>query len=154
MAKTHNACAKKNYDRAIADYSAAIRLDPKYAEAFCERGKAYFANRNYGSVIADYNEAIRLDPKYVKAFLQRASFFTSKYNLRAHDYDAKETYDRAIADCNEAIRLDPKSAKAFLWRGSEYYLMGDTPRDHRLQHGDPARSEICCGLLQSRLQIS
>src|ERR1700730_12190577 len=32
---------KKDYDRAIADYNEAIRLDPKYAEPHNNRGNAY-----------------------------------------------------------------------------------------------------------------
>jgi len=34
-----------NYDRALADYSEAIRLDPKSALAFSDRGVAYANKR-------------------------------------------------------------------------------------------------------------
>ena len=36
---------KGDYDRAIADYTEAIRLDPKYAIAYGNRGKAYRQGR-------------------------------------------------------------------------------------------------------------
>ncbi len=88
---------KDDLDRAIADYSEAIRLDPKYAEAYYGRGLTY---RNKGDVeraIADYNEAIRLDPKLAAA-----------YNNRGNAYRDKDDPDRAIADFNEAIRLAPQ----------------------------------------------
>src|SRR5262245_42445384 len=95
--------------RAIADYSEAIRLDPKYAVAYSNRGLAYAYKNEYDRAIADYNEAIRLDPKYVEAY----------YN-RGLAYDYKNEYDRAIAEFKEAIRLDPKYAVAYYNRGLTY----------------------------------
>ena len=88
--------SKKDYDRAIADYNEAIRLDPKYPAVFNDRGLAYSVKGDYDRAIADYSEAIRLDPKY-------AAFF----NNRGLAYSEKGDKDRAIADYNEAIRLDP-----------------------------------------------
>src|SRR5204862_543460 len=77
----------RDYDRAIADFSEAIRLIPKNATAFNGRGKAYANKRDYDRAIADYSEAIRLDPKYVFAF-----------NNRGNAYRNKGDTDRAIAD--------------------------------------------------------
>jgi tetratricopeptide (TPR) repeat protein len=45
-------------DRAIADYSEAIRLDPKYASAYNNRGTACRAKGDNDRAIADYSEAI------------------------------------------------------------------------------------------------
>jgi tetratricopeptide (TPR) repeat protein len=58
--------------RAIADYSEAIRLDPKYAMAYYYRGLAYDYKEEHDRAIADYSEAIRLDPKYAMAYKNRA----------------------------------------------------------------------------------
>src|SRR5262245_40672190 len=52
-----------DFDRAIADYSEVIRLDPKSASAYGGRGLAYFDKGDFDRAIADYNEAIKLDPK-------------------------------------------------------------------------------------------
>ncbi len=55
--------AKGDYDRAIADYTEAIRLDPKYAHAYNNRGNAYGAKGDYDHAIADFDQVIReLDP--------------------------------------------------------------------------------------------
>ena len=90
---------KKDFDKAIADCNEAIRLDPKYALAYNNRGNAWHDKKNYDKAIADYNEAIRLDPTYAFA-----------YNNRGDAWYDKKDYDKAIADFNEAIRLDPKLA--------------------------------------------
>ena len=53
---------KKDYDRAIPDFSEAIRLNPKWAVAFDSRGDAYVAKGDYERAIADFKQAILLDP--------------------------------------------------------------------------------------------
>ena len=66
---------KKDYDKAIADYNEAIRLDPGYAHAYNGRGKTWSAKKDYDKAIADYNEAIRLYPGYVHAYCNRGVAF-------------------------------------------------------------------------------
>jgi Trypsin-like peptidase domain/TPR repeat len=44
---------KSDYDRAIADYSEAIQLDPKKAEIFNNRGFTYFDKQDFPAAAAD-----------------------------------------------------------------------------------------------------
>lgn len=53
---------KKYYDRAIADYSEALRLDPQFALAFYNRSLAYRDKGDNDRAIDDYIQAILLDP--------------------------------------------------------------------------------------------
>jgi tetratricopeptide (TPR) repeat protein len=62
---------KDDYDRAIADYDRAIRLDPNNPFPYNGRGSAYDGKKDYARAIADYDQAIRLDPKYAKAYYGR-----------------------------------------------------------------------------------
>ena len=55
---------KGDLDQAIADYTQAIALDPKYAVAYNNRGIAYCDKGDLDQAIADYTQAIALDPKY------------------------------------------------------------------------------------------
>ena len=129
---------RANYDKAIADYTEAIRLDPKFAEAYYNRGVAYENKGEYDKAIADYTEAIRLDPKYAEA-----------YNSRGFAYGNKGEHDKAIADYTEAIRLDPKYANAYYNRGVRLREEGRMRQGHRRLHGGhPARPEIRRGVLQ------
>jgi tetratricopeptide (TPR) repeat protein len=88
---------KGEYDNAIADYTEAMCLDPKYALAYRSRGLAHFKKGEYDNAIADYTEAIRLDPKDAQA-----------YCCRGLAHAEKGEHDKAIADYTEANRLDPK----------------------------------------------
>src|SRR5262245_35624774 len=107
----------RDYDRAIAVLSEAIRLDSKNALAFTTRGVAYARKGDMDRAIADYNEAIRLDPNYALASANRGIAYASKGDN-----------NRAIADYNEAIRLDPKSVLAFANRGIAYGKKGNNDR--------------------------
>jgi uncharacterized caspase-like protein len=101
---------KKDFDRAIADYGEAIRLNPSFAQAYDGRGSAYRYKGDFDRAIADYSVAIRLDPSFAQA-----------YDGRGSAYRDKGDFDRAITDLNEAIRLNPSSARAYHDRGTTYY---------------------------------
>ena len=135
---------KKEYDKAIADYGEAIRLDPKDAFAYNSRGLAWYSKKEYDKAIADYDEAIRLKPDFAVAYYNRGTPGTQEgirqgdRRLRRGDPPQaqlcrrlpqprprlvhKKEYDKAIADYDEAIRLDPKYAVAYHNRGNAWYL--------------------------------
>jgi tetratricopeptide (TPR) repeat protein len=99
----------KEHDRAIADFSEAIRLDPPFAPTYNNRGGAYRIKGDYERAIADYDEAIRLDPKYALACYDRGL---------AHL--ARKSYDQAIADFSKAIELEPDFTEARVNRERAY----------------------------------
>jgi tetratricopeptide (TPR) repeat protein len=98
-----------DWDLAITEYSNAIRLDPKCAEAYNGRGDAYLGKRDWDNTIADCTEAIRLKPDFAEA-----------YYGRGLAYEKKRDWDNTIADCTEAIRLNPNLALAYYGRGLAY----------------------------------
>jgi tetratricopeptide (TPR) repeat protein len=100
---------QEQYDKAIADYTEAIRLKPDFADAYANRAFAYGSLEQFDKAIADCNEAIRLQPDSAEAYKNRGGAYC---NLRQ--------YDKAIADCNEAIRLQPDFARAYSNRGNAY----------------------------------
>jgi tetratricopeptide (TPR) repeat protein len=107
----------KDYDRAIADHTAALRLQPNNPRSFNFRGLANRYKGEYDAAIADYSSALAIQPN-------NAQF----YNNRGHAYRWKGDYDRAIADFNQAIRLDPAYAFAYGGRAMAYRLKLDFPR--------------------------
>jgi tetratricopeptide (TPR) repeat protein len=111
--------AKGDLDRAIADYTESIRLNPKSGSAFFFRGREYARKEDYNRAIDDYSEAIRLSSKI------GASALGSAYALRGYAYLRNGDNVHAITDYNEAIRLDPKNASSYYNRGSAHYAKGD-----------------------------
>jgi tetratricopeptide (TPR) repeat protein len=112
---------KGEYDRAIADYTEAIRLDPNYAEAYYERGVIYNMYQiDLNRAIENFTEAIRLDPKFPLVYNDRAMI----YNDRGNAYKGKGQANRALADYNEAIRLNPRQRHAYGNRALVYRQLG------------------------------
>ena len=76
---------KGEYDKAIADYTEAIKLDPKDAMAcfvaYYNRGVAYGKKGDSEKAVADYTEAIRLDPYLVYAYVNRGLLYVQKGEL-------------------------------------------------------------------------
>jgi tetratricopeptide (TPR) repeat protein len=108
--------AKGDLDRAMADYGAAIELDPQYAAAYYRRGLALRDKGDLDRALADHTTAIRIDPT--------ASIYTSRGDV----WRAKRDLDRAIVDYGEAIRLDAKSSDAFFRRGLAWREKDDIDR--------------------------
>jgi tetratricopeptide (TPR) repeat protein len=105
---------KKEYDKAVKDFTEAIRLDPTHADAYNGRGDAWKEKKEHDKAIIDYTEAIRLNPSF--------SFY---YSDRGDSWRAKHEYDKAIADYSEAIRLKPNEwfykKRGDVWRAKEEY---------------------------------
>ena len=53
---------KHDLDRAIADFTDAIRLDPNDADAYYARGLAFSTNGDRDHAVADLSEAVQLRP--------------------------------------------------------------------------------------------
>lgn len=116
---------KGEYDRAIADFTQAIRLDPDNAVAYSNRGNVWNNEQEYDQAIVDCNKAIRLNPNYVLAYINRSCA-----------WNGRNEYDRAIADCDQALKLDPNSALAYNNRGAAWY--GKKEYDRALADCDQA----------------
>jgi eukaryotic-like serine/threonine-protein kinase len=54
----------KQFDKAIADYTEAIRLRPRYTSLYFDRGSANLAAGNYSRAVADFQDVLRLDPSF------------------------------------------------------------------------------------------
>lgn len=107
----------QQYDAAISDFSAAIRLNPANAEAYFDRGLVYRQTGANEAAIADYTKAIRLSPNYAEA-----------YNNRGYILAMKAQIDAAFHDFEKAISLDPRLADAYSNRGAVYNIRGNFDR--------------------------
>ena len=98
---------KKDYRGEIQDYTKAIELNPKDAEAYYNRGTAKAELKDYKGARQDYTKAIKLNPKDFEAYTNRG---VAKFEL-------KKDYRGAIQDYTKAIELNPKDAEAYYNRG-------------------------------------
>ena len=120
---------KKDYDRAIADYSEAIRINPSNAGAYNDRAWAYFKAGKAAQGLPDAERSLQLRPIDANAL-----------DTRGHIFEALGRREEAIADFRRAQAADPhhQSSREALKR------LGVTPDEFRRIHafvvnrGEPA----------------
>ena len=138
---------QKEYDRALADYDACIRINPT-STSYNNRGVLWNIKKDHEKAIADLSEALKLDPKSVIARVNRGNAYRDRkdYDNALSDYDEatrlepryapafyqrgyvlnlKKEYERAIKELTEDLRLDPHNPTAYYERGSAYRGMKD-----------------------------
>ncbi len=137
----------KEYDEAISDYTAAIKIDPEYCDAFLKRGDVKNILKDYDGAIADYNSAILINPKFTDAINKRGEVkFSLKdyqgaiidytfaiainpqdpilYINRGKTYLYLEQYNESITEFDKAIRIKLDFAEAYFYRGEALRLQG------------------------------
>ena len=92
--------SKGDNDRAIKDYSEAIRLDPKNVRAYGGRGDAYRGKSDFDRAARDYGKAIELAGKPEKAHW-------TYWLFRGVSYERLGKWPQAEADFLKAMELDP-----------------------------------------------
>lgn len=92
---------RARYERALADFDAAIALDGQNPLIPYNRGNAYFDTRQYELAIVDYSRAIALDERFSVAYLNRGLAREAAGDTVA-----------AAADYRRALALDPSASNA------------------------------------------
>ena len=87
----------RKLDAALADFGAALRLNPDLGEAYLNRGNTHFFRREFESALGDYSRAIELET---------SDLHVAYYN-RALVHEVMKDYSAARADLAEALRIAP-----------------------------------------------
>ena len=94
------------FEEAVSLFTEAIALDPKYDEAYYNRGKARLNLKQFRAAIKDFDTAIKLRPKYADA-----------YNNRGIAKKKIGDLTGAMSDYTFALRYDPKQYPIYYNRG-------------------------------------
>jgi len=139
-------------DKAIADYTCAVRIKPDFAEAFLARASAHESRGERGKAIADYTKVIRLKPDSVEAYFFRGNAYSENWGVHKGAFESTKTrlmkagmqpdwpeagwvrdraselkaaFHKAISDYTAAIRLRPDFTPAYVFRGSLFAHNGE-----------------------------
>jgi lipoprotein NlpI len=104
-------------DKAIADYSTAIKIAPVYGPAYLNRGNLLTKQHNPDAAIRDFTVALTLSPTYALAFNSRGAAYYLKHDL-----------DDALKDFDAAINQDPAYGNAYWNRARVYLAKGDVDK--------------------------
>lgn len=107
---------------ALADFSKAVELDPRFAIAYIDRGNArsrlrHLARADLVAAKGDFTKALEAAPSD---------------SVRAQAYETRGTtrlllgdYAGAIEDTSKALEIEPRRADAYLYRSAARSLLGD-----------------------------
>ena len=135
------------WDKATADFSKAISIDPGNHLAFTGLGIVYGNLGQWDKALANLSRAIEINPDYADAYYNRGIIY---WNLRdgnkaVADYSRAiainpnysnayfnrgiifrnlKEWDKAIADYTRVLEFDPKDIKAYGNRGIVYENLG------------------------------
>jgi Tfp pilus assembly protein PilF len=104
-----------NPAKAIEYWGHSISQKQNTAEAYNNRGLAYYDLKQYQKAIKDYDRAIKQDPGYVAAF-----------NNRGNSYYELAEYQLALTDFNQSLQLESEYPKAHFNRGLVYYQLNQS----------------------------
>lgn len=131
----------KEFDKAISEYSSAIKLNPNSIDSYTGRGEAYAKKDEYDRALEDFSKAISLDAKNTAALTYRADIYCQikqDYGSAFDDFGAVEKinpnfdflyekrgfcneslkyYNKAVDDYDKALSLDPEEGWTYFRRG-------------------------------------
>ena len=139
--------AKRDYDKAIATYSDALKSDPDNVRILEGRGIAYERKGQDDLAMADYNAALQKRPNYPAPYNSRGTIhlrrgalqsaiddfsaaikygpkFLLPYTNRARVETMNKEYDAALADFAKAAEIDPNAPQIIVNRCVTYAAMG------------------------------
>jgi tetratricopeptide (TPR) repeat protein len=94
--------AKKEYYKAIDDYTHAIRLVPEQAALYNERGQARIDTKDYGRAVEDYTEAVRLNPLSIQATSSLGWLLATCPEEKFRDGAKALTFAKRLAELDKA----------------------------------------------------
>jgi tetratricopeptide (TPR) repeat protein len=140
-----------DYDRALAEASKIIEIDPHLAQSYIERALIEMLKNMPDAMMADLNKAIEINPEFAAALRQRGDAWINKgetdkamadyaraielnacdpwsYLRRGILWASKGDWEKAMADQNRAVGINSKFAPGLVARGNLWMQKGDNDK--------------------------
>jgi tetratricopeptide (TPR) repeat protein len=108
---------KGDVEKALADYEAALALNPDYANPYNGRANIKADRGDLAGALTDYDQALKREPMNARFLRNRGLTHAKKDDLTA-----------GLADLDRAVGLDPTSPLAVFNRGEIFEKQGDRVR--------------------------
>lgn len=104
---------KGDYQGALSELQAGLKLQPDSAEALFDLGNTYFKLNRYSEAIGEYNKVIAKDAK----------FWAAVNNIGLVKYEQGDI-EGALVEWRKAVAIDPKAAEPSLAIAIATYVRG------------------------------
>lgn len=107
-------CPDRDFQCRLDNFVKAVRLNPKYGDAYGQRALTYWMLNRKDLAAADFSKALELLPNF--AFQQ---FLYGMFLLDTQNYSG------AIAQFTKAIEINPRYSDAYYGRGNGYQFLSN-----------------------------
>jgi len=104
------------YERALAEYDAALRINPEHVHALRGRARSLLLLERYPEALAAFDQAIDKEPGFAGSYANRGIL-----------YDRMGRYEQALADYERAVTLDAEVAEGPGWLTRFFRLQAEKP---------------------------
>jgi clan AA aspartic protease (TIGR02281 family) len=104
----------EEYDEALKDYTAALKINSKNSNAFFGRANLYYTLEKYDASDSDLKQVLSIDKENLPA----------RVGL-ARNMIAREQIDEAITELNRLERKDNQYAQIYQYRAEAYFIKCD-----------------------------
>ncbi|HEY7227999.1 MAG TPA: tetratricopeptide repeat protein [Nitrososphaeraceae archaeon] len=115
-----NYMSSEKLNEAIRSFELALRLDPKFVDAWIKKGYAHFHLGDYSFAISSFDMALDIDPGNHEA-----------WNLKGLAYYKMNNYTKAIECCTKALDANPSDG--LVWYNYACYLTLDGKVDDGME---------------------
>ena len=88
----------KQFDLAMDDYDAAIKLNPRFLEGHYNKANCFKETNQYHEAIVWYKKTLKINPKYFHA-----------WNNMGLCCQSIQDFEGALAACQEAVKIEPNN---------------------------------------------
>jgi tetratricopeptide (TPR) repeat protein len=115
LANGQNYMKKKEYASAAIEFRNALKIDPRYVDAYYQLAQADLAQQDWRGAYGNLEKAIELDPNRLDARLDRGRLY-----LAARDFQGVRGggFTKAEEEANFVLTQDPKNAAAYQLLGA------------------------------------
>ena len=103
---------KGEINAALADFNAAIQLNPAFARAYNNRGSILSDQGRFDEAMHDFDAALTNDP-----------FFADAYDNRANVFARTGQAEKSLIDYTRGIKLDPGNSLYYNNRAAAYFQL-------------------------------
>lgn len=89
---------------ALADYDAALALNPRLVYAWFNKGNIYYAMRDYASAMQCYSEALKIDSEFGPAFFNRGISYFQLGNKRQAFIDLSKAGELGVVSSYNLLK--------------------------------------------------
>lgn len=150
-ARGMNSLKKREFDRAVSEFSDAIAAAPGDSKSYLQRAKTFMMLKRYEPAVDDYTKAMKLSLPNAEVILARAAAYEKMgkteeaiedYSTFLKDYDASPTNGiqiyltrgklymakndlaSALEDFGQVVAADPRFDEGYRQRSKVYLRMG------------------------------